>query len=239
MQNSFLIRQISLITLCITLAGCASTQPVTYSGLDSAARLQPYVEDTSDHIPYRFSTQTDWRKYSSAILSPVIIYKGIDNQFDEISEEDKLSLADYMRDKFTEKLKERFKISDQPSPNTIRIKLTLTGAKSNTPFLSTFTRFDIAGGLYNIVQSVRGGEGSFTGSVSYAVEIFDASTNALLDAYVAKQYPMPLNIAASMGSMSAAQTGIEKGADSLISEHAVAIGALPPIHKDPFDRLLL
>ncbi len=25
----------------------------------------------------------------------------------------------------------------------------------------------------------------------------------------------------------------------LLSEHAVAIGALPPIHKDPFDRLLV
>ena len=69
----------------------------------------------------------------------------------------------------------------------------------------------------NIVQSIRGKEGSFTGSVSYAVEIYDASNNRLLNAYVTKQYPNSLNISATRGSLSAAKAGIDKGADALVA----------------------
>src|SRR5882762_7501931 len=97
------------------------------------------------------------------------------------------------------------------APTTLRLRLTLTGASTNTPVLGPLSRFDIAGGLYNSVQAVRGGEGTFTGSVIYAVEIYDAPTNRLLSAYVTKQYPGSLNIMASFGSLSAAETGIDKG----------------------------
>lgn len=98
------------------------------------------------------------------------------------------------------------------------MKLTLTGADTTTPVLGTLSRFDIAGGIYNGVQTVRGREGTFTGFVTYSVEIYDAASNRLLNAYVTKQYPSPWNIGASVGSLSAAKTGIDKGADALIAQ---------------------
>lgn len=52
----------------------------------------------------------------------------------------------------------------------------------------------------------------------YAVEIYDASNNRLLNAYVTKQYPSPWNLGASIGSLSAAKTGVEKGADALVAQ---------------------
>ena len=97
------------------------------------------------------------------------------------------------------------------------MKLTLTGAATNTPVLATLSRFDLAGGLYNGVQAVRGGEGMLTGSVTYVTEVYDASTNRLLSAFVTKQYPNALNIGASMGSLAAAKVGIEKGGDALVA----------------------
>jgi hypothetical protein len=68
------------------------------------------------------------------------------------------------------------------------------------------------------VQTFRGKEGTFTGFVIYSVEVYDASTNRLLSAYVTKQYPSPWNIGASFGALSAAKTGIEKGADALVAQ---------------------
>jgi hypothetical protein len=73
-------------------------------------------------------------------------------------------------------------------------------------------------GLYNGVQAVRGREGTFTGSVMYAVEIYDAPTNRLLSAFVAKQYPGAFNIGASIGSLAAAKAGIDKGAGALAED---------------------
>ena len=217
-QRTFLTLAIALIGCTSILAGCASTKPLPYSDLSSSPQLRPNLEDSSSRTPYRFSQQTNWRNYSNAILDPVVIYKGADHQFEEISERDKAVLANYMQAQFAEKLSARFNIVSNPTPNTLRVHVTLTGAKTTTRVLSTFTRFDLAGGPYNLVQTIRGKEGTFTGSVSYAVEIFDASGNALLDAYVTKQYPSPMNIGASLGTLDASMTGIRKGADELVAQ---------------------
>ncbi len=145
----------------------------------------------------------------------MVIYQGADAQFDDVSPEQKQALAAYMQQAFGKSVGEHFPLTNAITPGTLRIRLTLTGAETTTPVLGTFSRFDLMGGPYNIVQSVRGKQGSFTGSVSYAVEIYDAPSNQLLKAYISKQYPNSLNIGASWGALSAAETGLDKGAEQL------------------------
>ncbi|MFJ2988303.1 DUF3313 domain-containing protein [Collimonas sp. NPDC087041] len=183
----------------------------------SSSKLTPNQNDDSGHIPYSYSTPVEWRKYSAIIIDPVAIYSGPDNQFGDLSKADKQELARYMDTTFNKVLSQRFQVSSNPGPNTLKLKLTLTGAGTNTAVASTVTRFDLAGMPYNVVQSVRGKEGIFMGSVSYSVEIYDASNNQLLKAFVTKQYPNAMNIAATFGSLNAAKTGIEKGADALVA----------------------
>ena len=204
----------ALISLAF-LTGCASTQPVPYTGVTSSSRMKPDTQDESGHISYRYSIPTDWNKYSRAILDPVLIYQGPDAQFDDVSAEQKQALADYMHQAFGKSVGQHFPLTQTKTPGTLRIRLTLTGAETTTPVLGTFSRFDLMGGPYNIVQSVRGKQGSFTGSVSYAVEIYDATSDQLLSAYIAKQYPNSLNIGASWGALSAAETGLDIGAEQL------------------------
>ena len=87
------------------------------------------------------------------------------------------------------RLRSRFTLVNVRGPNTLRVRLTLTGAVANTPVLGTLSRFDLAGAVYNGVQAARDEEGMMTGSVIYGVEIFDAPSSRLLSAYVTKQYP--------------------------------------------------
>ena len=204
----------ALIT-CGFLTGCASTQPVPYTGVTSSSQMKPDTQDDSGHIAYSYNTATDWNKYSRAILDPVVIYQGSDAQFDDVTTEQKQQLAAYMQQQFGKHIGERFPLTDTLTPGTLRIRLTLTGAQTTTAFLGTFTRFDLMGGPYNIVQSIRGKQGSFTGSVSYAVEIYDAPSGQLLKAFIAKQYPNSLNIGATWGALDAAKTGLDKGAEQL------------------------
>jgi hypothetical protein len=218
MYKSMKARHLLIAAICTALIGCTSVKPVAYSGIASSSYLKPDPQDESGRVPYRFSTQVEWRKYGRLIVDPVVVYRGADNQFGDMQDKDRTALASYMQTKFAEKLQTRFELANDPGPSTLRLKLTLTGADTTTPVLSTFSRFDIAGGIYNVVQTARGKEGAFTGSVTYAVEIYDASTNRLLSAYVTKQYPNPYNIGASFGSLSASKTGIDKGADALVAQ---------------------
>jgi hypothetical protein len=208
-----------IAVLCATLAACASApKPVVYSNLDSAPSLVRNTEGDTKHVPYRYASGVDWRAYNKLIIDPVVIYQGPDQQFGSMSDEDKASLANYMSKQFADTLRKRFTIVTSASPDTLRLKLTLTGATKTTPVVGTFTRLDIGGNIYNGVQSAVGGRGAFTGQAIYAVEIYDARTNRLLEAYVTERYPRPYNVKATFGALTAAQVGIKKGADALLAQ---------------------
>ena len=218
MDSSVATRGLGLLLLCSIAAGCASVAPVPYSGVASSSYMAPDTSDTTGRVPYRYATQVDWRSYNKAILDPVAIYHGRDHQFGDMSDSDKAELAAHMQTSFMTRLAGRFAMVNKRGPNTLRVRLTLTGAVANTPVLGTLSRFDMAGAVYNGVQAARGGEGMMTGSVIYAVEIFDASTARLLSAYVTKQYPDAYDIKSSIGQLAASFAGIDKGAESLVTQ---------------------
>ncbi|NKN36481.1 DUF3313 domain-containing protein [Agrobacterium sp. a22-2] len=199
-------------------AGCASTEPVAYSGLASAAQLRPDPNDRSGRKPYGYESEVDWSTYRKIIIPPVGIYGGPDSQFGKMPDADKRLLAAYMQSEFMSAAATRFAITTIPAPDVLRVEITLTGAKATTPVLGTASRFDIMGGAYNTVQAVRQKEGALTGSVSYAVEIYDAASNRLLKAYVAKQYPNAMNVGASLKPLDAAKVGIRKAADDFVAQ---------------------
>ncbi len=123
-----------------------------------------------------------------------------------------------MQQRFSKALAKRFTVTSTPGPDVLRVKLTLTGADTNTAFLSPLAHVDIGGNVYNGVQPVRGKEGLMMGWVMYAMEVENSANNQLLEAYEAKEYPNAFNIAATFGSLTAAKTGIDKGADMLAAQ---------------------
>lgn len=203
-----------LASACL-LAACASEAPLAYSEVSSSSYLAPNPSDTSGRMPYRYGAQVDWASYTKIIIEPVVLYSGRDQQFGDIPQSQREELARDMQQVFTARLSKILTVTRAPAPHTLRLKLTLTGATLNTPGLATLSRFDVAGAVYNGVQTVRDGEGAFTGSVRYVVEIEDATTGKLLTAYVAKQYPKPYDIPAGVGPLAAAKVGLERGADEL------------------------
>lgn len=215
MSRFFTAGKTALLAVCALLPACSTPDPVAYRDIASASYLR--ADSTDGKVPYRYATPVDWRSYDKAIIDSVDIYRGADQQFGDLTEADKASLARYMRTAFTEKLGARFGIVDRAESGTLRVHLTLTGAATNTPVLATFTRFDIAGGLYNGVQAARGHEGMMSGSVLYVAEVYDAVSGSLLDASVIKEYPGAYNVGATFGSLAAAETGIDKGAEALAS----------------------
>ncbi|MDR9839561.1 DUF3313 domain-containing protein [Herbaspirillum huttiense] len=217
MRSSHTVKRLCFVALvCAILTACASSDPVKYTGIDSSKVLTANEGDSTGRVPFSYSQPVDWASYEAVVLPPVAIYRGADNQFGSMSEEDKATLANYMQQKFAEELRSRFSLSNAGTRKALLIKLTLTGAQTNTAVISTFTRFDIGGGLYNAVQNARDREALVGGSIIYSVEVYDASDKRLLKAYITKQYPKPWDIGASMGALSASKAGIDKGAKALL-----------------------
>ncbi len=215
MPSSNTLRGLSVLWCAAALAACAGPQPIAYQGLESTSYLQPNQHDASGRVPYAFDAHPDWSGYSALMIEPVVVYQGGDNQFGTMSAGDRAALAASMQQQFSAALGKKFQLVTTPGAQTLRLRLTLTGAKASTAVISTFSRFDIAGNLYNATQAVRGGNGMATGWVMYAAEIYDSGNGQLLKAYETKQYPFAYNLPATFGSLSAAKTGIGKGADAL------------------------
>jgi hypothetical protein len=208
----------AVIAITSVVAGCTTADPTVYSGLASASQLRPNTEDSTERVPYRYKSNVDWRQYNKIIVDPVTVYNGPDNQFVKMADKDKSVLAGYMQDQFAERLRTRFALVNNPGPGTLRLHLTLTGAKDTTPFLGPFSHLDVGGNVINAAQAVRGREGTMAGSVNYAVEIYDAASNRLLSAYVTKQYPNAMNAGATFSALKGSKVGIDKGADALLAE---------------------
>jgi len=66
-----------------------SVTPIPYSEMASSSYLAPNPSDPSGRIPYRYSTSVDWRAYNKVTLEPVVIYRGPDQQFSDMSEADR------------------------------------------------------------------------------------------------------------------------------------------------------
>ncbi|KAF1004077.1 MAG: hypothetical protein GAK28_04241 [Luteibacter sp.] len=208
---------IVLVSIAL-IGGCPASQPKPYQQLDSSHYLRPGDDGGHGHKPYAYNDpDVDWKRYDSIVIDPVMIYRGDDAQFDKVSDADKQELADYMRDTFGARLRERYPVVATPSDGTLRVHLTLTGAAATPAVASKVTRMDLVGAPINAVQAIRGREGLFMGSVSYAVEIYDARDQRLLAAYVDKQYPNAMSMASTFGKLTASKRGIDKGADALLA----------------------
>ena len=79
-------------------------------------------------------------------------------------------MAHYMQVQFAEALGKHFKITDSPSPETLRVH-----------------HIAPVGLLVNSGLEVSGNKGTFFGSVSYAVELYDGMTGELLYASISKE----------------------------------------------------
>jgi hypothetical protein len=214
------IRLSHAVFVIVLLAGCATaTHPVAYKNLASAQELAPNTQDTSGHVPYIYTAKAcDWSRYHDAFIDPVVIYQGNDQQFGKLSEADKAKLANYMQSQLSQTLQSHFVMVSKPNAQTLRIHVTLTGAETNVPVVGTVRQLMPWGAVISTVQSAADKQGRGMGSISYAVEIYDGSSNRLLRAYVSKQYPAAEDIPASVGALSASEIAIRKGVKALPEE---------------------
>jgi hypothetical protein len=205
----------------VGLSGCASTRPTAYQDLPSISQLRP-VKDGNDLFLYT-DPNADIRSYASVIVDPVTVYAGKDSQFGSVPEERRRAIADYMQQQFTKVLGDKFQIASAVNAGTLRLRLTLTGVEASTPVVSTITHVAPVGLLVNAGLQAAGHNGTFFGSVSYAVDVYDADTGRLIYASISKETPHALDLTASFGRLDAARAGVRLGAkhlrDNLTKDH--------------------
>lgn len=144
--------------------------------------------------------QSVFTKYRSVIVEPTAVYQGPDSQFSGIESADRYKYASMITDALRKELVKTFPAPAQPQADTLRLKVTLLGAEKTKGGIATATRVTAIGFATSALKSALGKQGSFTGSVLYAVELYDARTNQLLLAAVRRRTPDPLDVPATLST---------------------------------------
>ena len=176
------------------LAQTKDNAPVSLSSSNRMTQDKPGSESWTYAQPVsRFS------KYRTLIVEPTVVYQGPDAQFD-ISVQDRNRAAEIITQELRQELAQSFPTPVRPQADTLRLRVTLIGAEKTTGGIATATRVTPFGFATSAVKSALGKSGSFTGSVLYAVELYDAQTRELLLAAVRRRTPDPLDVPATLST---------------------------------------
>lgn len=177
----------------------------------------PAAAQTQDHAPQALASTQElehdkkesWTyikpdlhlaRYTALQVQPTVVYRGTDAQFEDIPQEDRVKFAQLMTDALREELAKSFRLVQAPAANTMRLRMTLVGAKKTTGGVGTVSSVMPLGLVTNVVKSATGKKGTFSGSVLFAIEIFDSRSGDLLAAVVRREAPDALDIKATVST---------------------------------------
>lgn len=192
-------RATDLILLAACLAStqaAAQTQDHAPQALASAQQLEHDKKESWTYI----KPDLHLARYVAVQVQPTVVYRGVDAQFDDIPQEDRVKFAQLMTDALREELAKSFRLVQAPAANAMRLRMTLVGAKKTTGGVGTVSSVMPIGLVSNVVKSATGKKGTFSGSVLFAIEIFDSRSGDLLAAVVRREAPDALDIKATIST---------------------------------------
>lgn len=141
-----------------------------------------------------------FRKYRTVIVEPTTVYQGPDAQFDGIEPADRAKYASMITQELRSEIAKSFPAPARAQPDTLRLRVTIIGANKTKGGIATATRVTPLGFASSALKSALGKTGTFTGSLLYAVEVYDGQTNELLLGAVRRRTPDPLDVPATLST---------------------------------------
>ena len=191
-------RAIAVIALVVAVPAAAQTKdnaPVSLQSARKMAQDRPGTESWTYAQPrQRFAS------YRTVIVEPTVVYQGPDAQFDGIELGDRVKYANMITQELRSEIGKSFPAPARAQADTLRLRVTIIGANKTKGGIATATRVTPLGFASSALKSAMGKTGSFTGSLLYAVELYDARTNELLLAAVRRRTPDPLDVPATLST---------------------------------------
>jgi len=179
----------------------------------------PAISQTRDHAPVSLQSASrmaqdkagteSWTyvqprerfaKYRTVMIADTIVYRGPDAQFEGVEPADRAKFASMITQELRSEMAKSFPTPARAQADTLRLQVTILGATKTKGGLATATRVTPFGFATSALKSALGKTGTLTGSILYAVELYDARTNELMLAAVRRRTPDPLDVPATIST---------------------------------------
>jgi hypothetical protein len=187
---------IAAIAMLVAAPVAAQTKDHAPVALPSARMMS---QDKANTESWTYAQPTSvFTKYRTVMVDPTTVYQGPDAQFDGVDPADRQKYAVVITDELRQEIAKTFPAPARPQADTLRLRVTILGATKTKGGIATATRVTPVGFGLSALKSALGKGGTFTGSILYAVELYDARTNQLLLAAVRRRTPDPLDVPATI-----------------------------------------
>lgn len=200
MKRLRLVHAIPTIAAALLIAPPALAQTRDHAPVDLQS-AEMLAQDKSGGESWTYiNPAAVFTKYRSVIIEPGVVYDGPDAQFDGIDQADRAKYAEIMTTALRSEIGKSFPPPAKARADTIRVQVDLIGVQKTKGGIATATRITPIGFGLSALKSIRGKQGTFTGSVLFAVEAYDGRTGELLLAGVRRRTPDPLDIPATLST---------------------------------------
>ena len=172
----------------------AQTHDRAPAGISSAPRM---THDRGESWTY-VRPGLDLSAYRNFIVEPTQVYDGPDAQFEDVDADDRRRYGNIVTERLRHELSDR--LTTRAGAGTARIRVTLVGMTDTQGGVATATRVTPLGLVSSAVRSVSGREGRLTGSMLFAVELFDSRSGQVQVAAVRRRSPNALDIPATIST---------------------------------------
>lgn len=185
------------ISICVfvaaLLSGCAGQQlvgddTVRVDNVESSGFLSDYSilerGDEGQAALVYWNDAVDLSVYDSVLIESVTVWLGNGSPMKEVDPEERQKLANEFHSSIVAALQPAFRITDQPGPRTMRIRVALTDAQESAPVIDTISTYIPQARLVQSVLSLGSDTAGFVGEASAEAEVLDAQSNVLLAAGV-------------------------------------------------------
>jgi len=181
-------------------AAFAQTEDHAPVGLPSAGQLS---QDRGESWTY-LRPGLNLSSYRNVVVDQAVVYTGPDAQFVGVSAEERRRYAAMLTDRLRTEMARALPVVARAGPGTARIRVTLVGMTGTTGGVATATRVTIMGFATSAMRSVTGRQGSLTGSMLIAIEVFDHN-GVLQAAAVRRRAPDALDVPATLSNNATVQ----------------------------------
>ena len=197
-MTRLIFKRLALTAAVLAIASPAIAQTKDHAPVDlDASRLMTQDKSGSENWTYA-QPRSVFAKYRTLMVDPTVVYSGPDAQFDNVDPADRARMAGVITDALRRELVKSFPSPARAQADTLRLRVTILGATKTKGGLATATRVTPVGFGLSALKSALGKPGTLTGSVLFAVELYDARTNELLLAAVRRRTPDPLDVPATI-----------------------------------------
>jgi Protein of unknown function (DUF3313) len=197
--------------IVLVLGACASSStPKSTAGVNDQLALAPGNHPGA--FVYR-EPNLDPSHYKALVIDDTVVLSGAGTDFGKTSPQDQQRLALLLTTTLNDELRKRnYHLATGPGPGVARLHTSLIGITESKPAAATLLRLNPVGLGLTALKTAQDKPAAFTGSVTISGEITDSASGEVLAAFVATESPLALDLTSGLGTLRAAELGVQRGA---------------------------